>query len=367
MKKALKIIICVLLVLIIGGGAIAYAFYLPHPLNYDIKSIESIGSSIEVVSADKDTVTVRNTEDRDLKVLMFTDLHLDGNNDTSIMTVTNLVENIKREKPDLVILGGDNVTSGLNAKRSKQFAQIFENLGVYWAGVLGNHEGDNGFSISREKMISIFSSYDHCLMLQGPEDIWGNGNYVLNVLNADGSICEGFVFMDTGDEVLEDTKAEYGIPEDESPYDGVKTNQVDWYRQKIFENQKTYDNYNSIVVTHIPLPQLEEAAVNEEEFLYGVKLEGVCASGFDSGLFDAMKTCGSTKAAFCGHDHLNTFGLLYDGIVLSYIQPSGYGSYTTKSKLNYEEKDWLQGCTILTISKDGSYIHESIRNSQIDK
>lgn len=363
MKKRNKIVLCVLLAVLIAGGAAAYAF-LPHSLNFDIKGIESIGSSVEVVSTEEDSVTIQKSETGDFRVLLFTDMHLDGKNDTSKITVTNLVRNIQREKPDLVLLGGDNVTSAFNKKRARQLAQIFENLGVYWGGIIGNHEGDNGLSVSRPKMVRLFSSYDHCLMLQGKDEVWGDCNYTLNLLNSDGKLVQTFVFMDTGDEVSEETKTEYGIPADQSPYDGTKTSQVEWYQNAITLTEKAYGKFRSTVLIHIPLPQMKEAA-ETTEFLRGDKNEKVCASGFDAGLFDAIKKLGSTKTVFFGHDHINDFSLMCDGILLSYMQPSGYGSYTMESRFGSEEKDWLQGYTLLSIGSDGNYTPEYFRNSAL--
>ncbi len=364
MKKKLKIIIpAVILVLLIIGGSIGYSF-LPHPLNYDIESIQSIVTdNLEVVSKTEDTVTVRNKGEEKIKVLFFTDIHLDGKNKTSKITVANIVNNIVKEKPDLVIFGGDTVTSGFNKKRCNQLAQIFENLGVYWAGCHGNHEGDNSTSLNRSEMIDVFSSYDHCLMLEGPEDIWGDGNYQLNILNSDNTLCESFFFLDTGDEVLPDTKAEYGIPDDEDPYDGVKTSQIKWYTDKVSSTKLAYGDFKSIMVIHIPLPQVEQQ-YESRQFLYGEKREGICESGFDSGLFEAIRIMGSTQAVFFGHDHLNDFGFEYEGILLSYLQPSGYGSYTAESKLGYEEKDWLQGYVKMEIDRNGSFAQERHRNSE---
>ncbi len=365
-KKIGIIILCIVLVILVAGGGVGYSL-LPHSLNYDIDSLENIGKTVNVVSKGSDSVTIKCESDAQFKVIAFTDLHLDGKNKTSYMTVDNLVKNIIKEQPDLVILGGDNVTSGFNKKRANQFAEIFENLGVYWAGVLGNHEGDNKYSLTRPEMIEVFSSYEHCLMLEGPEDIWGDGNYYINILNPDNSLREMFVFMDTGDEVSEETKKEYGIPPEESPYDGVKTSQVEWYKEIITNNKKEYGKFSSIAVMHIPLPQYEnafsEVEAGKNEFLYGNKLENICESGFDSGLFDAIKELKSTKAVFCGHDHLNDFGIEYKGVLLGYLQPSGYGSYTSASKLGYEEKDWLQGYTVFEILKDGTFSQTHYRNS----
>lgn len=364
-KKALKIAALVLAVVIVAGGVIAYAFFLPHPLNYDINSVPEIGSSLEVISSDTDEVTVK-ASDGEFKVLAFTDMHLDGKNKTSSLTVKYFVENIVNEAPDLVILNGDNVTSAFNKKRCKQLCEIFEKLGVYWAGGLGNHEGDNGLSVSREDMIDIFSSYEHCLIKKGPEDIWGVGNYALTVLNADDTVRQVYYFLDTGDEMSEEDKATYGIDPEKSPYDGAKRSQVEWYAAKNAALKEKYGDFKSVLFTHIPLPQYKNADEGSE-MLYGEKLENICASGFDAGLFDALKAGGTTVAAFAGHDHLNTFAIEVDGILLSYLQPSGYGSYTAASRFGYEEKDWLQGCTVFAIAPDGSFTSCRLRNSGEEK
>lgn len=364
MKKNKKgiIVLCVILAVIIAGGATAYGF-LPHPLNYPIKTVQSIGSSVEIVSSCEDKVVIKNTEDRDFRIMTFTDMHLDGKNKTSYITVSWLIDNIEKEKPDLVVLGGDTVTSAFNRSRAKQLGKIFEQLGVYWAPVLGNHEGDNAFSIKRPEMVGIFSSFEHCLMLEGKQDIWGDGNYCVEILNKDNTLCRSLVLMDTGDEADAETMSYYNLPVGDTYNDGVKDSQIDWYKSIIADGKKTYGNYPSTLFVHIPLPQYKTEA-EKGRFEYGEKLENVCATEFESGLFDVMKDLGSTDSVFCGHDHLNTFGVKKDGILLAYMQPSGYGSYTAASRLGYEEKEWLQGYMLMTIEKNGVFTTEYHRNSE---
>lgn len=361
-KKILTIVCCAVLALLLIGGGVTYSF-LPHPLNYKIRGIAQVGNSLAVQDKTADSVTVRQETDGDFKVLMFTDMHLDGKNKTSNLTVSHLVENIQKEKPDLMLLGGDNVTSGMNRKRCHQLAQIFEKLDVYWAGVIGNHEGDNPYSIRRSEMMDIFTSYDHCLMRKGLDDVTGDCNYALHILKPDGGMLETFFFLDTFDEVDAERKAQYGLDPDKTAYDGVREDQVQWYTEKVQTTREVYGEYKSIMLVHIPLPQVAEAAA-KGDFLYGEQRENVCCTAYEPGLFAAVKASGSTQAVFCGHDHLNNFGAVYDGIVLSYIEPSGYGSYTAASRLGYEEKDWLQGYTVLTLHADGSYDHAFHRNSE---
>lgn len=360
-------IAAILMSIAVFFGGIGEAIGIPQPLFYDIDSIESVSTKIDYVEKGEDTVTVRTVSDDEFKVLMFTDIHLDGKNKTSEITVDNIVKNVQREKPDFVIFGGDTITSVLNRKRTKQFCEIFENLGVYWAAVLGNHEGSGPLAISRKKNVEIFSSYEHCLMVEGRSDVWGDGNYCVNILNCDNSLKKTFYFLDSGSDASEADIEKYGMADDgRSDYDGVKDTQVKWYSDKVKENTEKFGESKSVLVMHIPIYQMREAA-EAGEFLYGDKLESVCASCFDSGLFDAIKDGGSTDYVFFGHDHVNTFALELDGITLSYIEPSGYGSYTTFSKFGYEEKDWLQGYTKLMIKEDGTFTHEQIRNSEIER
>ena len=373
MKKKLVIILCVVLAVLIAGGAVGYSF-LPHPLNYKIRSIRPVGSSVTVVSSDADSVTIRKEGGGDFKILMFTDMHLDGKNKTSYLTVDHLVKNIQREKPDLVLLGGDNVTSGMNRTRAKQLGRIFEQLGVYWAGVLGNHEGDNKWSVTRTEMVEIFASSDHCLMRRGLDAVTGDCNYALFIENADGTLQKAFYFLDSFDEMTDAQKEQYNWTDDMSSYDGPKADQIAWYAAKADAAKEKYGDNESILLIHIPLLQMrlnahakgEFAADNpaSEGFVYGAQRENVCCTGYENGLFDAVKAAGTTTV-FCGHDHVNTFAVEVDGVLLSYIEMSGYGSYSMRSK-GFPEEEWLQGYTVLNIASDGTYTHAQVRNCTLD-
>ena len=363
MKKKTAVALCVVLAVLLAGGAVAWSF-LPHPLNYRIGAIAPAGNRLRVTEKTEDSVTVQTAKTGDFKILLFTDMHLDGKNETSFSTVSHLVENIQREKPDLVLLGGDNVTSGVNGVRCRQLARIFEKLDVYWAGVLGNHEGDNPWSVSRKKMMEIFTSYDHCLMCTGPADVTGDCNYTLHILNADGAMLQTFFFLDTFDMMPDADKPQFGLAGTEKVTDGARADQVGWYTEKAQTVKEKYGEYRSVLLQHIPLPQVAEAA-DRGDFLFGDQREKVCCSGFDSGLFDAVKASGTTTAVFCGHDHLNNFAAEYDGILLSYIEPSGYGSYSMRTKFNAPESEWLQGYTVLTLQPDGSFTQRQVRNYEI--
>ena len=368
MTKKKTIVLCCAAVLVIVAvvAAIVVINKLPMPLNYPIDSIEPVNGgakTVGVTAEDDDSVTLQKTTDSPFKVLMFTDMHLDGKNKTSYLTVDRMVKSIQKEMPDLVLLGGDNVTSGRNEERSHQLAEIFEKLGVYWGGVLGNHEGDNKFSITRTEMVNIFSSYEHCLMRRGPEEIDGDCNYVINMLDYEGNHVQTVFCLDTFDEISEEQKEQLTLFENKSPYDGAHENQVQWYLKKAKALKKEYGKFKSILLLHIPLHEYD-LAVEKEPLLYGEKREGICSTCYDNGLFEAIKKAGVTQAVFCGHDHINNFGVLYDSVILSYIESSGFGAYGPQRD-GKPESEWLLGYTTLSILPDGTFSHSQTRYSEV--
>ncbi len=360
MKKGVKILISVLIVAVIVFGGFLI-FKSNQGISYDITTVTKIENDVEIVAEDTDSVTLKKKGDGEFRVLMFTDTHLNGKKDEDNQTVSYIVKNITEQKPDLVIFGGDNISSGFNKKRTNEFARLMDALGVYWAAVLGNHEGEGFLAVSREENVKIFSSFDYCLMREGKEDVDGNGNYAVNILNSDHTLKQVFFFMDSGSYMTEDAKAEYAVDKDGEVYDGVKTSQVEWYKERHDAIKAQYGDFKSVTVVHIP-PYQAEKEYAEGEFLYGEKREGICESGFDAGLWSAIKKKGSTQAVFFGHDHVNDFGVMCDDVLLSYIQTSGYGVYNMQTKFDSPENEWIQGCTLLQINSDGTYTAERIYN-----
>ena len=360
MKKALVVILAVLIIAA-SGFAGFIALESSKGISYDISSVEKLSTDIEIVSVSEDSVTVKKMSEGEFRVIMFTDTHLKGDKELDNITVSYMVENIKEQQPDLVILGGDVVTYGFNKKRNIEVCELFEQLGVYWAAVLGNHEGDGFMMLPREDVIDLYASYEHCLITAGKEEIDGNGNCTVNVLNSDGSLREVFFLLDSGAYMTEDAKKEYSVTKEGDVYDGVRTSQVQWYKDKHDALQAEYGEFSSVTVMHIP-PFEAEREYSDEDFIYGEKREGVCESGFDAGIVNAMLEKGSTSAVFFGHDHLNNFGVMYEDIILSYIQPSGYAAYNMQSKFDAPESEWIQGCTLLKIAEDGTFVSEAIYN-----
>lgn len=331
--------------------------------------------------------------DSEFKIIGFTDMHLDTKKEKGDVTMEYLIRNIVREKPDLVVFVGDNITSAINRRRARQLAQTMEELGVYWDFVLGNHEGDNMWSISRKQMVKLFSKYPHCLAdasvkktADGTE-VWGNGNNVINILDSNENIVRSLYFIDGGSDMSEEDMIKYDAEfedKDHNDYDYVKDSQIEWYRETVADIEKLNGGpVRSTIFDHIALPEYRtvyEEVTGENEItqnvpdynvpdaegnyiIDGQRREVICYSGHNSGFFDAILAAGSTDTFVCGHDHINDFIASYKGIILAYNEPSGYSSYNLVSK---GLDDYLmQGYSKYTVMPDGTFTIEQMHNSDI--
>ena len=292
------------------------------------------------------------TPDMPLKVLGFTDTHLDDYPGCFRTTVKLMRETIAAEKPDMVVFVGDNVTGGDNRERAYELTHLMTGLNVPWAPVLGNHEGDNPASVRREDMLRIFMESPCCLLkdvaarLDDGSPVWGFGNYSVPLYDISGIMCHRLVFMDGGSDMNREDMIRFGWGDREKPFDDyLKPSQIAWYAQTVRNDKCT-----STVFCHIPLPEFSEAEKNGE-LLSGRNMESVCCSPHNSGMFAEMLQHGKTKVFVAGHDHINTARYLYKGIRLAYNRMSGLSSYNVVSKQLADKL--LQGCSVYRIHADG--------------
>jgi hypothetical protein len=116
-----------------------------------------------------------------------------------------------------------------------------------------------------------------------------------------------------------DSKAErYNDDTIVGTYDYINSHQVFWYEDLVEQ-----DSHESIVFMHMPLIQFDV----EEGYIGIYNEKQVYAQGKDEGFFDAMLLHDKSKAVFVGHDHLNDFYVMVDGIMLAYGRATGYNGY----------------------------------------
>ena len=307
---------------------IAMTLYLFVPLFYRT-GVESgeVWSETQEFSLDY-TVQLEKDSTKDFVVLNLADVQIidfdlfNGKYDKTIALITKLIAD---KQPDLITLTGDNVAGGKNILVIQHFIKFIDSFDIPWAPVMGNHDNDGlgDYNWVADMMINT----ENCVMKKGLSDM-GCGNYVITIMEND-TIVQALIMMDSHDsEVL--------------------NNQQDWYSWVVngLDEVAGY-SVDSTVMLHIPLFEYSEAwdywvaSDYDENIGSGERNETVCCSDTSNGFFALIKALGSTKNIVCGHDHINDYSILYEGVRLTYAVKSGYTSY-------YNED--ILGGTVLHIS-----------------
>ncbi len=409
LKTKIVIIVSVALVVIIV--ALGLIMFMPIPMKVNWNKVKKIESKVTYLAADAENnptdaqALVKLNEDGTIddspwKVLQFSDMHLSHELNTTNNTIDHFIDALNKEKPDFVAITGDVITRKGGRPRAKQLAEIFEKMGIYWGYVLGNHEGDsNPFTVSRKEVIKILSSYPHCLTeadvktTSEGEKVWGNGNFVVNLLGANYEMRQSLIFMDSGNKISSKDAKKLGV--EGGTYDYLKESQMTWYKEQV---QKAITaNSKTMLFIHIPLVEQGYAkflkvgtpldtdwsfAANSELEVNGalvgsmvVKngwnlIEGTASyekcycSDYNNGMYDLMKSLRTgVNALFCGHDHINST-VLYENyneatekpLFLCYATCSGIQGYNLyKYGLAAKDGYTMRGYSIINVNTDASF------------
>lgn len=330
-------------------------------INTDVKVVSEDNESVTIAKFNKYGVMVRD----DFKILATTDLHLGDDPKLRKKAFQMLANHITNSRPDLVIFTGDIILSKFQQFDAVQFAKFMEKIGVFWTICFGNHEAREDKGFFKRLLLEGVRTYPHCLVKNGPEELFGYGNHYINILNGKDTLQQTLFLFDSGRDILDKYRAEHGVPEDLQGYDFIKRDQIEWYKSRIDLLREKYGDFKSMVFMHIPLPEYAEAITGNDKdgwkftdnckIIYGSAYESVGCSPFNSGMFDAILEKESTQAVFSGHDHVNDYCVLYKGIYLVYNQCCGYETYGLSEKKECDEKDWPLGVTIVKIHINGSF------------
>ena len=289
-------------------------------------------------------VTIQKDSDKDFVILNLTDNHF-GDYDYRRFTALEVEfiakQLVKKIKPDLITVTGDIVCTDSTIYSVKRFTDLMESFGVPWAPVFGNHDDEGNCDLNY--LADIMLQSPHCILRKGPASM-GVGNYVIGITEEDGGeerLVETLVMMD-------------------SHHSACTQEQVEWFTwaaQGI--NRLSGGSAEITTMMHIPLAQYQygcdekwDSAKNAwkpDSGAVGSYGEKVCCardengSPVDNGLFDAIKNAGG-KYVFCGHEHLNNFSFLYDGVRLTYTMKIGPASGASPL---------LNGGTKIVVGSDG--------------
>lgn len=277
-------------------------------------------------------------ENEKLRVLQLTDIHYDMNNNRKEETLELIRNVINEANPHIIALTGDWTSQRSDTlSHAKTVFDLIDSFNIPWAPVFGNHdmEGD----LKRYDYADIFQGYKNCLFKVGYTNIGGVGNYIINVFKDSRDNYLTSIFM-----MDSNTSTRINIQE----YIGLDRKQVEWYKWAVKGLNKNFakdgETIPSLMYMHVPLNEYTELA--EDGHITGVNDEKCCVPEKNTGMFDAIKEAGSTKAVFCGHDHMNNAVYEYEGVLLGYGIESGWcKGYAEESK---------KGGTLVTFGDDNS-------------
>lgn len=323
----------------------------------------------------EDTVILQKEPGKDFKILNLADIQLGDTLDIGKRAYTE--ETIRRlveeTKPDLITLTGDQTWTGSQRLSVSYLVELMDSFQIPWAPVFGNHDGEG--NVDKNWIADQYMKSEYCLFQKGPNNIGGVGNYIINIMEGD-KIVQSLIFMDSGqgreypddpdgtnplylyaDELdggayvlnADGTRKQAQVGDN---YEFISETQIAWYEWAVTGAAVANGGEipESIAFFHIALPEYHYAYLDwkaggyDETVGFGEKREPVCCPKVNSGLFAVMQELGSTKNVVVGHDHINNYSVLYEGIRLTYALKTGDRCYADAD---------LNGGTLLTVTKDG--------------
>jgi hypothetical protein len=339
---------------------------------------------------------LRFSRDGTFKILHLTDIHnvipemdkeimpIECSRDMTKETINVENELIGRTNPDLIVFGGDNI-SGYREEYTEEYMkkaidEILEPVrkkGIPLAIVFGNHDSELVNIkpyLERKNQIKIYSGlYSNFVSTENDEKMSGCANNSFPILASGSDDIKFNVYCVDSNDYPRDKKTKKRIPH--TGYDNVHEDQIKWYEKRSDElkNMNGGKVVPSILFQHIPVRQeydlVEESDENNFDMEDGGKFfkirkdlmeegemfEFPSPPEKESGQFDSWVEKGDLKAAFFGHDHVNSFLYTKDGIKLYQTISAGYHSYGNDK----------HGGRLITINEDSSFTTETLTVKRI--
>ena len=261
---------------------------------------------------------LRFNGDGKFKIVQFTDIHFQYNSYRSDSALILMKKVIVRENPDLVMLTGDIVCSANTRLAWLSLTRVLIDAKVPWAVTLGNH--DIEYEMTGLQIMNTIKELPFNLTVNGPENLSGNGNYILDIKSSDLSKTAALIYCFDSHTGLNPVTV-YGN------YEWIETDQIEWYRNQ----SRSYTGKNggnplpALSFFHIPLPEFNQIYMGA--FYTGITKEIVCSPLVNTGLFAAMVESKDVMGIFTGHDHNNNYISSMCNICLAYGNVTGRECY----------------------------------------
>ena len=304
----------------------------------------------------------------------------------STITQEWLYDLAKKERPDLFVLTGDNISGGganwgtdfgsrFAVKHSidafmNVFDKIYRDFGTPVTMVFGNHDNEDT-RVGREGQFEMYAAHKSFIGWasdadKGTKDIQGEhyGTHNLLIKDHTGATPVFNLWM-----------FDSGSNDERGGYSWVQKPQIDWFNKTNAELNKL----PSFAFQHIIVPEIydfltvtNEADANSfsrgfvdaqgKEYtkyisrdlpagVNGVLREAPCPARYNDGQYNALNDAGNVLAMFFGHDHVNTFELRMEGKTDLVNSPcAGFGSYGDID---------LRGARVITLKESNLKTYET--------
>lgn len=300
-------------------------------------------------------------------IVQFNDTQDDERIDRRTIELMNRV--LDAENPDLVILNGDNITSGCENELAMRQAMNnvvlpMEKRRIPWAVTFGNHDEDStpAGGLDEPDMLEFYRSYRYNVNEPGPKGVTGTGNATIPIRGARGQKPAFNLFLLDSGRYAPSSIAGQDL-EGYPTWDWVRMNQVHWYTEASKKVEKEAGRkVPALMFLHIPLWEyrfmwfgsVDGRTDHDHERglarhgIVGERNEDECPGPFNSGLFSAILDRGDVRGVFCGHDHVNTYVGDYYGVMLGYAGNTGFGTYG----LSGAERNRLRGARVYHLTQE---------------
>jgi pre-mRNA-splicing factor SYF1 len=288
---------------------------------------------------------------------------------------------LEQEQPDFIVFGGDMV-SGWHAKgKDGWFQSMWRRLtaparefSIPYALVLGNHDDEGNLNRRQILQYDIDTSDGLSYTKQGSYQAGGASNYYLDIFpNPDADIV-------SVDATRGSNSTNRPQPSEETRYissfSANTAKPLPLFTQKGLTPAEPepaarlwfFDSMNrgcllrrnswgcvaptaitwastisktiplvptAMAFVHIPIPEAMDVWEQSTEPVYGQKREFSNCQGINTGLHKFAKE-NAVQAVWSGHDHVNDFVGVWEGVRIGYGRKTGYGSYFYGNTLDPE-------------------------------
>ena len=262
-------------------------------------------------------------------ILQFTDVHFFWERSEPWATLNKRTEEDMKKlvalaKPDMLMVTGDlwrNKPPELREQFMYYSVDQCASLGLPWAFAWGNHDELNDYTIGHKTLTAAKNS-----LYRGGDS---KGNYVIDIVDRHQKrVCQLICLN--------------------SEREGLGASQQKWMRELAEKSGKP--TVPRFAFFHIPIKQY--ADVWNSGVATGYKAEEPCIEKEDGSSLPFLKSLG-IKACFCGHDHVDDYSGIVDGIELVYGRATGYGGYGNENL--------PKGAKLITVNgKTGQYEWETL-------